>query len=274
MEDIYYKETLDKLKAYIESFDISETPEEESLLLNFLKNLKLLTLGFEKVVPEFERLTVNKSLPENNNETINEISFLKNPPEDCINKYGRANLRNTSILYAAFCKPTTILENTPEKGDLVTISKWRAKKDNDPLIVYPVFDYFNIKDFQLKTVFNQAINRYSPELKDRFIADTCFIASCFSKKVAKGKEINYTLSAHLADKIFNEIYSGKIEAIIYPSVKDKADTNNIAMKPSVFKEKYELYEVTESRVLGIGNGEVMFQRIKQTTEFEDEIIKW
>ena len=274
MEDKYL-DKLNKLLEVVESLDLSSSPEEELNILNFLEGLNFLTLGFFKVVPHFERLTINKSLPDNSNETITELKYLKNPPPKYVKKYGRANLKNQSVLYATFNYPTALSENNPDVGDLVTISQWGLKIENTPLFVYPVFDYFNSSDYQLKALFNKEIEKHSEKLKDLFIVDSCFIAGCFCKYVEKGKEINYTLSAHIADKIFNKMYNGKIEAIIYPSVKDDADDSvNIALKPKVFNEKYKLLEVKESVVLSNDNGIIGLKEIKRTKYYDKKNIKW
>lgn len=273
--DVKYINQFSKLKNVIDSFDLSSSPGDEKYLLDFLNIINFLTFGFSKLVPQFERLTINKTLPDNNNETINEIRFLKNPPADCITKYNRANLKNQSVLYATFCLPTALNENNPNVGDLVTISNWGLKEENDSLLVYPVFDYFKTKNYQLKNEFDKAINNYSQNAKDLIIVDNCFIASCFSKYVEKGKEINYTLSAHIADKIFNKMYNGKIEAIIYPSVKDNADfSDNIALKPEIFNLKYKLLDIRESVVVSKRNGSIILKALKRTKEFDETIIKW
>lgn len=272
--DNKYINRLNELIKIVADFDISETPNDENYLLNFLKDLKFKAIGFFKIIPSFERITVNKNLPFNENETIREIKHLKYPPKEYVNKYGRANIKNNSILYATFHFPTAFIETNPEIGDLITISNWELKDENTSLFVYPVFDYFKTHDYQLKDIFNEAIKNVPDTMKDLIIVDTCYIASCFRKHVEKGKEINYTLSAHIADKIFKQLYDGKIEAILYPSVKDATQTNNIALKPEVFNQKYKLKEVRESIVINRQNGEAFLKEIKRTKQFDNENILW
>ncbi len=141
-------------------------------------------------------------------------------------------------------------------------------------MVYPVFDFFNTNNIQLKNEFNNSIKNYSQNLKEIIIIDNCLIASYFSKFVERGKEINYTLSAHIADKILNKMYNGKIEAIIYPSVKDRTRSDNIALKPEIFNQKYHLLEVRESRVISKKEGRIFLKVIKTTTKFNTEYIRW
>jgi len=272
--DSDYLNSFRKLQEKIEKLDLSISPEDEEILLAQLMKVNLLTFGFSKIVPNFQRLTINKTLPDNSNSTITEIKFLKNPPENSVTKYNRANLKNQSVLYATFILPTALLENNPGLGDLVTISHWELINENTPLIVYPVFDYYQTRNLQLKQEFTKLIKDYPSDLQDIIIIDNCLVASYFSKYVEKGKEINYTFSAHIADRIFNKMYNGQIEAIIYPSVKDVTRTDNIALKPNVFNSKYKLVKVSESVVVSKGNGSILLHEQKSTNKFGDEIILW
>ena len=129
------EEKLNILKEKIDNFDLGLLNEEElNSIRKELDKHELAILCAEKVVPTFKRLTVNKYLPENNNETVNEISLLKNPPAESVKKYGRANLINQSILYGTFILPTALLELNPEVGDIVTVSEWELKNENDALV--------------------------------------------------------------------------------------------------------------------------------------------
>ncbi|MGD1046634.1 MAG: hypothetical protein ABR936_15105 [Bacteroidota bacterium] len=272
--DLDYLNDFRKLQQQIEKLDISSSPNEEIIHISLLNDLNLWIFPFTKIVKKFERLTINKSLPGNNNLTITEVKFLKYPPPDSVIKYNRANLKKQSILYATFLLPTILNENNPDKGDLVTISYWELREENTPLVVYPVFDYFNTKNLQLKNEFNKGIQKYPEDLKDIVIIDNCLIASYFSKYIEKGKEINYTFSAHIADRIFNKMYNGKIEAIIYPSVKDITGIDNIALKPDVFDKKYKLVRVKESLVVSKERDSIILHEMKRTKNFDDTFIKW
>lgn len=262
------------LEKQIRSFDLSKNAADEAHLLSLLDSLRFIAIPFTKIVPKIDRITVNKRLPDNSNETINEIKYLRNPPPQIINKYGRANLKNQSILYGTFILPTAILETNPDVDDLVTVSTWKLQKNDTPLTVYPVFDFFKTKDMQLKNIFNSVISKYPVDLQELIIMDSCLIACYFSKSVEVGKEINYTFSAHIADKILNEKFDGKIDAIIYPSVKDPSQSENIALKPEIFINKYELEKVIESRVISKNPKSVLLQEIKRTNTFDNFFLYW
>jgi len=276
--DLDYYNKSKRRRTAIEEFDISLCPEGEDFVISLINDFDFLPFPIEKEVSKFQRLTINRNLPDNNNTTINEIKFLKNRLPESINGYSRANLKNQSVFYATSLLPTALYENTPEVGDFITISDWELRERDTCLIVYPIFDYFKSKDFQLLTSFNKAMENLPKELnteldKDKIIEDNCLIASAFSKFVEKGKEINYTLSAHISSRIFNEFYNGMVEAIIYPSVKDPIGTSNFAIKPEVVNEKYRLAKVRECEVISKDQYGICLQELKRSYKF-DEFIYW
>ncbi len=235
----------------IDKVDLTNSSIEENRIITELKHFKPLYFAFCKIIPELQRLTINKKLSKNNNETITKFGDLKNPPDEIVkklNRYGRANLKNQSVLYASFILPTLIKETNPDVGDLVTISRWKLKNEDTPLFVSPIIDYAKCKDYQLLEVFEKALLQEPKDWQVMFFQHYCLTVKHFGKYVERGKDINYIFSAHLADKIFHEIYGGKVEANIYPSVHDSGTTSNIAIKPDVFNEKYEIEEITESKL--------------------------
>jgi len=259
----------------IDKIDLTIMPVDENVIISELKHYKLLYFSFTKIVPDLQRLTINKNIPNNNNERISELKFLKNPPSEVLHKYGRANLKYQSVLYASFLFPTLLLETRPEIGDLVTISKWKLKKDNTPLVLCPIIDYPNCKDYQLRNEFEKALLKYPKEWQEIIFQHYCLIAKHFGKYVEKGKDINYIFSAYFADRIFHEIYDGKIEAIIYPSVQDSGTTSNIALKPNVFNAKYEIDEISESVVFSNNGHSLFLRQIKSTQKVDStEKIDW
>lgn len=258
---IKYIENIDKI-------DLSVMPFDENVIISELKLYKPFSFVFSKIEPYLFRLTINKKLPTNNNERVFELRLLKNPPSEVLHKYGRANLKYQSIFYASFLFPTLILETRPGVGDLVTITKWKLKKENTPLVVYPVIDYQKCNDYQLRAEFEKALLQYPKELQKAIFQNYCLISKHFGKYVDKGKDINYIFSAHFADKIFHEIHDGQIEAIIYPSVQDSGITSNIAIKPEVFDEKYDIDEISESVVYSNDGNSLFLKRIKSTPKVD------
>ena len=270
-----FEENFKHLIKEIHKLDLSLSPSDENIVISMLNTFQPWFFGFSKVVPSFERMTINRTLPNNNGETIHELKYLKNPPPESISRYGRANLKGQSILYATFILPTIIFEMKPKVGDLVTISKWELKIPETNLLVYPIIDYPNCKDYQLLNEFEKAIKNYPKGFQDIIINDYNLIAQCFCKYVEKGKDINYIFSAHFADRILNEFYEGKIEAIIYPSVQDPLNSANIALKPSSFEGKYKIFEIFESIVYSNDGNSLFLKRIKTTRNVDPNgIIIW
>lgn len=254
----------------IDKVDLCTMPFDENEIISELKTFNPLCFAFCKVVPYMQRLTINRNLLNNNNKSITELKHLKNPPSEVLHKYGRANLKYQSILYATYILPTLIKETRPEIGDLVTISKWKLKNEKTPLIVSPIIDYPKCNDYQLKNEFKNGLQKYSAERQKIIFQNHCLIAKHFGKYVEKGKDINYIFSAHFADKIFHEIHDGKIEAIIYPSVQDSGTTSNIAIKPDVFNEKYEIDEICESVVYSNNGYSLFLKAIKSTQKVDSD----
>lgn len=88
-----------KLQLDTEKFDITHSLQNCSIHLEELRQFEFHTFSFTGVIPEFQRITINKNLQGNTNSTIN---FLKYSPESSVSKYGRANLIEQSMLYATF----------------------------------------------------------------------------------------------------------------------------------------------------------------------------
>jgi hypothetical protein len=251
----------------IEREDLSSSSVDEGFVISEIKQFKPLLFPFSRIVPEIQRLTINKKLSNNNNETITKLDDLKNPPDEIVkklNRYGRANLKDQSVLYASFKLQTLVKETNPDVGDLITISKWKLKKEDTPLMVSPIIDYEKCKDYQLRNEFEKALMKEPKGWQEIRFQHYCLIARHFGKYVEKDKNINYIFSAHFANKIFHEIYDGKIEAIIYPSVQDSGATSNIALKPDIFNEKYEIDEITESLVVSNYDHALFLKPIKST----------
>jgi hypothetical protein len=116
---------------------------------------------------------------------------------------------------------------------------------------------------------------YPKELQEIIIMDNKLLAYFFSRFVDREKDVNYIFSAYFADKILNDYYDGKIDAIIYPSVQDPTNSANIALKPQVFNDKYEVFEISESIVRSNGYDSLFLERIKTTTTVDlNGMIQW
>jgi len=111
----------------------------EELIIKCFEPIKVYNAIGEGNFPIIERVTVNKRVLKGNNVRIDKVDKLKYPPAECITKYGRANLKQQSVLYGTFNFMTAVKEMKPEKGDLISVSEWKIKNENYNLIVCPLF---------------------------------------------------------------------------------------------------------------------------------------
>jgi hypothetical protein len=223
-------------------------------VVNLLENIKpyFRHLILNDSFPEITRLTINRKVIEEN-KRIDQIKYLKYPPSDSVNNYGRCNRPKQSVLYAGFIKPVIISELKPEVGDLVTTSIWKVR-DNQTMFYCPIFlnqpmdGTLNIRSFEINQSFENTIKSLpeNEKILIRFISQ--FVADEFSKTIKTNNNFEYFLSAYFSNMIFNELNCGKVEAICYPSVPEKLSFENLAIKPDIFEQKYELAEVSDSVV--------------------------
>lgn len=196
------------------------------------------------------RVTLNRNISKVGNRMITEIKYLKYPPPESITKFGRCNLIGQSMLYGSFNMVTASKEMRPEIGDLVTISTWKLKQGMD-ILTCPIFYITSLdgmvhNELSLKCKIahdNYFRNHFSNEYRNEVDNLMEFFAKAFAKEVAVGNWNDYFLSAYLTNIIFNRI-GPKIEMLIYPSVQESLESSNMAIRPEVFDEKFELYEVS------------------------------
>lgn len=265
-----YELFLNKKNIYIlkELSNNEITSENERFIITLLDKLFIYFFyckheySFEKIY----RITINKNIL-NSNKRIKDIRNLKYPPNsNSVTKYGRCNLPKQSIFYGSLMQMTSLNELKPRVGDLITESTW-VTKSKKSLIYIPIFSnqptnepfinketgeiierLTNLRTYEMDMIFKNQTKDYPKNLKELCYLIVEFIADCFSKKVNSNNHWNYIFSAYLADKFFNKLEDGKVDAIYYPSVQDELNSENLAIKPKVFEELYILSEVRESFV--------------------------
>lgn len=207
-------------------------------------------LGSKQIFEEITRITINKNIL-GSNKRIRDINYLKYPPKEKVKDYGRCNLPGQSILYSSFMHNTAMDELRPKTGDLYTISTWRNIKKL-PIAFSPIFrnqpikeNTINPRTFEINNEYEYITSNYPPRLKIATDELTQFIADAFSKYIYPSNKLDYIFSAYFSNKIFTEINNGNIDAIYYPSVKQRLSFENLAIKPSTFDKLYQLVKVKE-----------------------------
>lgn len=251
----------------------------------FLKNefSYLTNLTFKKQIDRFQRVTVNSRICNGNQQRLYKIDQLIYHPNGA-KEYGRANIIGDKILYGTDDIPTALKEARVKENDLVTISNWKLKT-NHSLCITPIFknfptksDVISIDFFDLHRLYWETINKlFNPE--ERAIADKFvqFLTDCFTKDVDENNHFDYFLSSFYANRLFNFLDNGSIEAILYPSMRNDLITTNIAIKHDVFNNNYELENIEENIVIESPFGINNFCKLKPiayTKVFKGNEIIW
>lgn len=247
------------------------------LMLNSVINFHS-HLHDEAVFPELTRLTINKKI-HNSNKRIYDINHLKYPPAHLVSSYGRCNIPGQSVLYAGFDWITILSELKPLKGDLITTSKWRVKNDASlrfcPIFLkQPVDGTVNIDSLKYERIYQKELQKYPSNIRSKIAFLNNFVAESFSKKFPhSSNHLNYIFSAYFSNEILNTYLDGRIDAILYPSVRQGLSFQNIAIKPPIFDVHYELIEVQESFVVmdhTDGRGGYFTEGISDCKKFDNE----
>ena len=168
----------------------------------------------------------------------------------------------------------------PEKGDLITISKWTLKNKFDSLVVCPMFlkqptnGSSNIPLLNLYNWFIRELKKYPPHESTLYFETHQFYSDCFAREVKDNQ--GYIMSAILADKILNQYENGIVDAIIYPSTRVDLQNSNIAIKKDSFDEKYELSDTIEKRLLDFSESgdRYVFERFGESLKIDGNNIIW
>jgi len=272
---------LQPLRKYLEKNSINE--EELKNIIPILKDIELLSsLMYRQRIDRFQRVTVNSWIPDVKGR-VEYIKHLKNPPKECVKKYGRANMIGQSVLYATFDYITALSEMRPEINETITVSYWKLKADYD-LCVTPIFKnstkdgiVHNELSLRARILSNKMLKQYDDNVRKQIEIILQFIADAFSKRTEDGNNFDYYLSAHYTNRLLHEFENGELDGILYPSVRQSLTLSNIALKPEIFEEHYELEKVEESIITSRPSRESRGWTMKGTgysTDFKDGKIVW
>ena len=170
------------------------------------------------------------------------------------------------------------------RGDLVTVSKWRAK-DGSTLTYVPIFKNqpkdgtINPRMYEYIEPYEKELHKFPPNEQRKIELLNQFVTDAFTKRFRHVNDLDYIFSAYFANRILNKDPNNVVEAIYYPSVQQSLAFENLAIKPDVFDAKYELIEVNESIVdmdYTMGRGGTMTRGITdgKTFDFAANKIQW
>lgn len=269
------------LRKYLEQNSITE--KELDVIIPILRDIELLSsLMYRQRIDTFQRVTVNSWIPDIDGR-VEFIKHLKNPPKECVKKYGRANMIGQSVLYATFDYLTALSEIRPEINETITVSYWKLKTDYN-LCVTPIFKnstkdgvVHNELSLRAQMLSNKMLRQYDDNVRTQIEIILQFIADAFSKRTEDGNNFDYYLSAHYANRLLYEFENGELDGILYPSVRQSLTLSNIALKPEIFEEHFELEKVEESIITSRPNKDSKGWTMKGTgysTNFKDGKILW
>lgn len=253
----FYHNVIPKLKT----FDLKTLDEQE--IQDFLEYYQyvftyLVAQTNDLYISRMYRLVDNESVL-GKRERIRERKHLSYPPEDLVNskkRYNRVNTPEFNIFYASFSIDDVLLETKPVAGQLITIGLWLpATGDEVKLISYPICP--NPIKFKVNKeatggyfAFQKLSNEIDPLLYDFLNSMYSFVNDEYAKSVSH--HLEYLYSALFSKSVF-EIENGpnplfNYECIIYPSIGNNLEAQNIALKPNTIDRKFKLCKVIEFEI--------------------------
>ncbi len=166
----------------------------------------------------------------------------------------------------------------------ITHSDWKVK-ELKPLNFFPIFfitqynngpyDPHNPLSLEVKELHKEFTYGLSDFERKGYDLAMEFLAKCFAKEVDETNHFDYYLSAYISKRIFdNPILN--YEGIVYPSVQSKLGMSNMAIKPSVFDDKFELVEVRHefNIILPNRNGFNNVISWSRSFDLQNDLIIW
>ncbi|MBU3050596.1 RES domain-containing protein, partial [Chryseobacterium indologenes] len=183
-----------------------------------------------------------------------ELSYIPDELLNIIKDFGRANKPGQSMFYGAFDYPVACTEcivNGKEiiaKGStLFVVGMWkiqeRLKLAQIPHSEGIFTEFYDTVDFKSETIQLQDIQKLNATIKNQINSDYDYKnLMFFADQFARFDEKNsYKLSNYYCDRIFNNVVNLKtpqyIEGIIYPSIVNSFQKENIVLRPSVVDKK-------------------------------------
>lgn len=227
---------------------------------------------------------------------ISDINYIQDIDLHKIKKFGRVNKKKESMFYGAIGYPTACFETLSKGIDfknmgsgMVTVGTWKINK---PLKIAQLpfsKKYWNklndITNFNIVNTSDEKIEKQNELIKGLVKTDLDFeILTLFGDAFANFEikcEQDYYLSNYYKDRIFNHVKGFKVnenfDAIIYPSIPNAYESDNIVIKPEAVDLKLEFIEAMQVWVVHHkkSTGNVEFIPIEQKVGVDDSgTLKW
>lgn len=195
-------------------------------------------------------------------ERLDEIGIK---PKQFVTSFGRANIPNQSVFYCC-TKPETVarevtqwyINDSGRAQDLIsrnimefdpftqlmTISIWEVKEDL--ILASLLFNDYSINNDPLFKEFDSQRKIVDKNQNENIIKSKNLILDFFCKEYAKPDvkfEEDYKYTAYYAFEIYNTI-KPKLDGLIYSSVANNYDGENIALTEDAFKQKLKFITAT------------------------------
>jgi hypothetical protein len=187
---------------------------------------------------------------------VADISYIKDKDLDNIKNFGRANKKGESMFYGSLNFATACIETLSKGSDfkdcgsaMVSIGTWKFEKPLR-LVQMPHSEkywklFYETVTFKSERLTEEHIKQHNHELRNRLTNDLDFeILELFGDAFARfeiNDDSDYFLSNYYTDRVFNRVKGfyapEEIDGIIYPSVPNSYQENNIVLKPSVVDTK-------------------------------------
>jgi hypothetical protein len=254
----FYKILIPKLRSLI----ISKLDENEikQFLLYYDYVFNYITCHSNDLyIPRLYRLVDNESVL-HKREKIRYQKFLSYPPKSLVKKqniYNRANTPDFNLFYATDSIDNSLLEIKPANGKLVTVGVWIPKQGNEvKLISYPISHNPYIAKINPNVrkgyfAFQTLKKRKDPLLSDFMEVMFSFISEEFAKPIKNPRD--YFLSARFSESIFqlekrtNPDFN--YDCIIYPSLENRFQVENVAIRPDIIDSKFKLEKVIDFEIV-------------------------
>lgn len=187
---------------------------------------------------------------------VSDISYIPDKELDKIKSFGRVNKKGESMFYGSLNFATACIETLSKGVDfrktgsaMVSIGTWKFEQ---PLKLVQMphsekvwTEFYQTVSFKSEKLTEEHIKEHNAELRKQINNDLAYeILELFGDAFAKfdiKDDSDYYLSNYYADRVFNRLNGFKvgeeIDGIIYPSVPNSYQENNIALKPSVIEDK-------------------------------------